>query len=180
MRSGLLLLSSALLTGCSSFDILHKDYGEQDNNEGYVFYAPKALYSHSCNINEKGAITYTDDIKYVPDYSRPYTLKIKNRLGDNNVKADFNNGWMLSSINGEYKSPETTFGKVLDIGDKALGAFSASQQQAGDGKITATTSCESYICDLKEVQDITKINSSNCKFFTNTKVIEVTVSGARR
>lgn len=179
MRLGSLLIFVLFLVGCSGFDIVHKDYNESDNAEGYVFYAPKALYIHGCSIDEKGVATYSDDFKYVPDYSRPYTLKINNRLGDNNVKADFSNGWMLTSINGDYKSPEATVGKVMDIADNAFGKLNIAHQQAVKGKITITTSCESYICELKDIQAMTKIDGENCKVVTSTRTIVVDASGVK-
>ncbi|MGE8144003.1 hypothetical protein ACQKP7_02205 [Pseudomonas frederiksbergensis] len=177
MKSGLIAFSMALLTGCSGVDIIHEKYDENDKNEGYVFYASKALFVRNCNIDSNGTATYSDDIKYVPDYSQPYTLKIKNRLGDNNVKAEFTNGWMLTSINGDYKSPEATVDKAMDIVGKSLGNPLVKSQDV-KAKLTAVSTCEGFICDLKDI-NMTNFDSSRCKTITNRKVIEVDVTDTK-
>jgi len=180
LKPGLLVLILIFLVGCSGFDITHEDYVEGRDSKGYVFYAPKALFMHTCSISDKGAITYSDDIKYVPDYKRPYKLNVHNRLGDNNVKVDFGNGWMLTGIGSDYKSPEATIGKAMDIADNALGAFSEGQKTVEDGNVVLTTSCTSYICEVTEDFYPVNFSGSNCRSITNTKKVVIEVKAAKR
>ena len=135
------VLLGCSLTGCSGFEISQSGYkgGIEKPGEGYVFYAPKPMAFLTCKISDSGAVSHETEIKYVPDYSKPYTLKVVNRLGDADLKFMFTDGWNLAEIGSNYKSPETTTGKLIDIADSAIGSFDKGSKSA---------TCQNLICEL--------------------------------
>lgn len=164
------------LSGCSGIDITQKAYdtSEDAKEEGYVFYSPKPLLVMTCSVDEKGKIGYSNTLKMVPDFTKAFTLNIRNRLGSNKATINFTDGWMLTSIGSEYTPPTSTIDKLVDIADAGIGAFRKDDEpdKPDAGESSRTVKCENFICDMSKAGDYKNFYSEAC---TVTSITEVAV-----
>lgn len=68
-------------------------HSDSSSINGYIAYHPAMIVA----IGTKNGSCGIDSIQYLPDYSKPYLVRIDKGIGSSTTKFDLTNGWMLSS-----------------------------------------------------------------------------------
>jgi len=106
MKTHVWLCLCMLICGCSS--VLVKPTNTGSDEKGVHFFQPTPyLLVTLSEVGEK-VVKLTTQVVWLPNMSQEYVLRPKGVFGSSNVKAKFENGWMLTElgIERDSKGPE--------------------------------------------------------------------------
>ena len=102
VRNGFVVASLAmLLGGCGSVDIVPISPEEaagahrEDAPKGYIVYAPVVVVEIRADKAGGCAVSRT---MVLPDYRRPYRVRVRNGFGKSGVELAFQDGWLLARV----------------------------------------------------------------------------------
>ena len=99
VRNGFIASLAVLLGGCGSVDIVPIPPQEaagvhrKDAPEGYIVYAPMVVVEIKADKAGGCAVGRT---MVLPDYRRPYRVRVRNGFGKSGVELEFQDGWLLA------------------------------------------------------------------------------------
>ncbi len=101
VRNGFVASLAVLLGGCAGVDIVPIPPEEaagvhrKDAPRGYIVYAPMVVVEIKADKAGGCAVGTT---MVLPDYRRPYRVRVRNGFGKSGVDLEFQDGWLLGRV----------------------------------------------------------------------------------